>query len=772
MPKPRNGKRKAALIILLAILLVAPFGASQDDGSVDFDPFRSRASDTVSPPPGTLDQGPVISQIELNNDEISMAFKIISDFTGWSIFPTAEVGKAKISLWAKDVPAEWLLDTVVTLAGFTYRREGKAVTVMTHDEYAQHYGLSKEVIALEYAGADAVANVLKPFLSKLGKSVVHQRTNAIVLFDSPANLETIGEVVAKLDIPDDAGEMLEVVDLKYMDSLELADTLQRVFAPGEPTSSQPPRTATDAPSPTRAGDRITETQATTAAGLSSPQAGVGVYALNRTNQLILKALQGDMEKLKKLVDKLDTYVEPTSRNYHFTYIDASEVFTGLERILDLPTRGAAYGRSQGQGSRETGKPCGITLVTKTNSILLTAPPSVHRVMTSIVKTVDVPSTYEAGIIRVYKIENADVDEVAQAIRELLQRREEQEVRPGEPKYREQPTQETEAPDQTQFAESEKYVPQIEARIAVSKATNSVIVQATARQHRELEKLVEELDRRRRQVLIESTIVEVTTSEGLGLGVELSYASQDGFTFSAFGLSTGLDPTTGARNIIVSPGGSAAVLRPDNVQAIVKAVASDQNVRVTSAPRILVNDNAAGFINSIAEEPYTQTSQGEVTETVSFGGFVEAGTQFMITPHISESDYLRVEYEITLNSFRQESTDLSIPPPRNTSSIRSEATVPNGHTIVVGGLQTSDEQATVNKVPLLGDIPLIGLLFQNTAIEKTYKTTYLFITPVIMEKEDFGDLRGLSEQAIERAKMNDRPEKPSETRTDDENDGQP
>jgi type II secretory pathway component GspD/PulD (secretin) len=276
----------------------------------------------------------------------------------------------------------------------------------------------------------------------------------------------------------------------------------------------------------------------------------------------------------------------------------------------------------------------------------------------------------------------------------------------------------------------------------------VIVQATARQHRELEKLVEELDKRRRQVLIESRIVEVMTLDEFELGAELSYGERDGFAFSHFGLSTNLDPRTGARSVIVSPGGAAGILDPDSVQAIVKALQSNRNARVISSPRILVNDNAAGFINSVAEEPYTEVSQGQVTSVTSFGGFVEAGTQFTITPHISDAGYLRVEYQITLNSFAGKPSDATIPPPRNTSSIRSEATVPNGHTIVVGGLQTSDEQKTVEKVPVLGDIPLIGIAFRNTSTRKAYKTSYLFITPRIMEREDFNDLKGISVEALQ------------------------
>ncbi len=772
MVRLQNSKQTAALLVVLAILLVAPYGAGQNDKPAGFDPFGAGTGETAAPAAPEVTTAPLIPEIEFNNSDISMAFQIISDATGWSIFPTAEANKAKISVWAKNLTAERLLDMVVTLAGLTSHRQDKVITVMTYDEYAQFHGLRKEVVTFKYANAEAVAAVLRPFLSKLGKSVVHQKTNALVLLESEANLKTVREVIEKLDVPDDAGLVLEVVDLQYVDAVELAETLQKVFAQVEPTRVQTAKGALEtAPTPgpaaaaapaTAASDRITAAPPAPEASLSSPQANVGVYALNRTNQLILKAFQGDIERLHKLVAKLDVYVEPTTRSYRFTYVDAKEVFQGLEQMLDLPTRTSGYGRTQGQTGRATANPCGLTLVEKTNSIVLTAPPSVHRVMTTIVESIDVASTYEAGVIRVYKIENAAVDEVAQAIRDLLQRAEQKEKQAGEPKVK---TEVGKAPapaegtGPVELTESEKYVPQIEARVAVSKATNSVIVQATARQHRELTKLVEELDKRRRQVLIESKIVEVTTSDSLNLGVELSYARQDGFLFSQFGLSKNLDPTTGARDILVSPGGSAAVVRPEHIQGLLQALQSNQHARVTSAPRVLVNDNAVGLINSVAEEPYTQVNQGQNTDTVSFGGFVEAGTQFQITPHISESGYLRVEYQITLNSFAKKATEASVPPPRNTSNIRSEATVPNGHTIIVGGLQTTDVQKVTDKVPLLGDIPLIGLLFQNSSTRKTYKTTYLFITPLIMQQQDFSDLKDVSAQTAEEAKVNEREEKP-------------
>jgi general secretion pathway protein D len=476
---------------------------------------------------------------------------------------------------------------------------------------------------------------------------------------------------------------------------------------------------------------------------------VGVYAISQTNQLIVKAQKDDMEVLDKLIKGLDIYVEPMTRNYFFTYVDAAEIYNGLEQILDIPSRSGRFSRTgAGQVGSEGGRPGGITLVTKTNSIVLTAPPSVHRIMNSIVRSVDMPGKYEAGMIRSYKIENADVDEVANAISELIETRGVEQAKPGEPTYRgEIPESPVQTTDSFGLQETDVFVTQVEARVTVSKSTNSVIVLATARQHRELEKLIKELDERRKQVLIKAMIVEVTTTDDMDLGVELDYFDGDFLSFTSFGLST-INPDTGIRDIVVSPGGTAAVLRPGKVQAIFNALQGNDNIRIESTPQVLVNDNAVGTIQSIAEEPTRQTNQGETTTSTSFGEYVTAGTQFFVTPHISENNYLRVQYQIMLNSFGKQA-DPELPPKRNTSTIQSEATVPDGSTIVVGGIQSSSESESVDKVPLLGDIPIVGLAFRNTATRKRYITTYLFITTTIMKSEDFGDLEDVSKKALKK-----------------------
>jgi type II secretory pathway component GspD/PulD (secretin) len=735
--------RSTGIFVIMVLSFVSGV-LGNNVAKVDFDPFGTEETTVSSPSENETDTSPVIPQLRMNNNEISDAFQIISDATGWSIFPTEQVSKARVSLWAEDITAKQLLDTIVTLTGFIYYREGDIISVMTYDEYGQHYGLEKQVVPLMYANAETIVNVIKPFLTKLGKTVVYRETNKIVLFESSANLQTIVGIIKQLDKPVEAETIIEVFDLQYMDAEVLTQTLREIFPSGEPgynteTVGEEKRISS------RPGERLTEPEIIEADALLTPQSQVGIYAISRTNQLIIKAQKSDIEELRKLIAKLDTFVEPVTKSYHFSYVDAADIFDGLEEILDIPTRARRFGGAAGQTSRASGRPGGITLVTKTNSILLTGPPSVHRIMDSIVKKIDLPGRYESSVIRVYKIENADVDEVAGAIRDLIESRQEQGEQTGELKYRQAPEGSQKEPASLEMEKTEEYVPRIEARVTVSKSTNSIIIRATARQQLELGKLIKELDSRRKQVLIKAVIVEVHTRDDMDIGVELDYFDGDFLAFTSYGLSA-INPSTGVRDIIVSPGGTAAVIRPNKVQAILKALQGNDNVRIESAPQVLVNDNSVGTIQNIAEEPTRQTNQGETTTTTSFGEYVSAGTQFFVTPHISESDYLRVEYQIMLNSFGEQA-DPELPPARKTSTIQSEATVPDGSTIVVGGIQASNESKSVNKVPLLGDIPLIGLLFRSTIIRKQYITTYLFVTTTIIKSEDFSDLEGISDKAI-------------------------
>src|SRR5205823_3689722 len=105
------------------------------------------------------------------------------------------------------------------------------------------------------------------------------------------------------------------------------------------------------------------------------------------------------------------------------------------------------------------------------------------------------------------------------------------------------------------------------------------------------------------------------------------------------------------------------------------------------------------------------------------------------PHISAGDYLQLDYSIELSSFTgQASGDL--PPPSQKNAVESTVTIPDGYTIVVGGLSVKNLTAAVNTLPIIGDIPVLGWLFGTRSQTKSDTTLFVFIRPVILRDDRF------------------------------------
>ena len=292
-------------------------------------------------------------------------------------------------------------------------------------------------------------------------------------------------------------------------------------------------------------------------------------------------------------------------------------------------------------------------------------------------------------------------------------------------------------------------------LAADVNTNSIIVVADAATHTIFEDLIQLLDERRPQVQIEATLVSLNTTDDYSLGVE--FGIRDAFnsgrliSFSSFGIS-GITPLVPSLVPTVGAGLTAGLLDSGFADVILRAFKEDSRSRVLSAPTLLVNDNERAVLRSILEEPTTTVTQGEVSDQVSFQGFVEAGTRIAVTPSISEGGYLQLEYLVEVNSFLTPSIDSTagIPPPRQTDSIGSRVTIPDGHTVVAGGLTRRDFSDTVTKIPFLGDIPLIGELFKSTVKTNTEITLFVFLKPTILRDDDFSDLRALSDPKLREA----------------------
>lgn len=284
-------------------------------------------------------------------------------------------------------------------------------------------------------------------------------------------------------------------------------------------------------------------------------------------------------------------------------------------------------------------------------------------------------------------------------------------------------------------------------VTADEDTNMIIVNAPIRQQEELEKLISILDRRRAQVYIEAQIVAISDDEEFTLAFESQFLSGDFGANTNFGLgSFGTGGTfTDVKQVNTGLSGlTSAVIRSDYLPLIINATQTNGDTRILSTPQLLVNDNEESEIVSLSEEPFSEITQTDGTDPLQgFGGFAEAGTTLRVTPSISDGGFLRLEYYVELSNFTDTTGVAGNPPPRDRNTIEGAVTVPSDSTIVIGGITVDNTVNTVVKVPLLGDIPLLGELFKRTDKIDSRSKLYVFLTPRIMTDPNFNDLKLLT-----------------------------
>ncbi len=449
------------------------------------------------------------------------------------------------------------------------------------------------------------------------------------------------------------------------------------------------------------------------------------------------------------------------RYYPVQYVQASRIEPVARRILELA----------GERSGEM-----LMLAPGENTIIARLTPENHRRLEEVLERFDSErEALRATRLEFYQIRNTDAQQLAGRLRAVLgvagggapvevesavermlrssqylgiKRADRVDRDRAEPR-RSEPAA---APEAAGGEEEAEEGIQVEAvRIVADEDTNSIIVQAPVEYHETIQKLIEYLDRRRPQVMIEATIAAVSSNSDLSVAVELLQREDEGtveaLVFSAFGLSE-IDVTTGERTIEPGTGFNASVIDPDGTSAIIRALHTDDRSRVVAEPRLLVNDNAQGRFESIREEPFTSTNIGDSISTTSFAGYAEAGITIEVSPRISEGSFVRLEYSITSRDFTETAPEAGIPPARTSDTITSSVTVPDGHTVVMGGLSRERGSMLEDRVPLLGSIPVLGALFRSTERGEGHTRLFVFLRPVILDDEDFSDLKGLSRPGLQ------------------------
>ncbi len=530
--------------------------------------------------------------------------------------------------------------------------------------------------------------------------------------------------------------------------------------------------------------------------------------------LIISDLGLNMRRLERILDQLD---QPGgSEEIHIVpvqYAGAQELAQKLTEIFQAQTTGQKPGSPRqigvvepvqpGMPQQIPGMPTPTGQVTasgpvqvskiiaeeRTNKLIVIAGgKSFQRVM-ELIRQLDVPAG--EGGVHVKYLENAKAEDIASTLQALAQGLSTKRTGTGPPGGGVVPGAAGGPVNADLFSG--------QVKVTADKNTNSLVVIASQADYRNLIKVVEQLDIRRRQVFVEAVIMEVNLENDTDLGASahggtvlnnVSFRGAKGDAPVVFGSELGgLNSLGGIASLASLSGFLAGIQGPPITVAgisvpsfsiVLNALQSSSDVNVISTPHVIMTDNTegeitvgqnvpfqAGFAPSLgglsSALPTTTGTTGTTTPAVTspllgLGGLgslfapiqrQNVELRLKIKPQINESDYVRLEVDEQTEEIA--SVDKQLGPTTSKRSAKTTVVAKDQETVVLGGLIQERTIRDVKKVPLLGSLPVVGWLFRNESTKKTKTNLLLFLTPYIIR--DQSDYRRIFERKMaERAEF--------------------
>jgi general secretion pathway protein D len=648
------------------------------------------------------------------------------------------------------------------------------------------------IFELNYIDAENAKNLLVGM--NLGEDINTSASEAglLIVTGYAYRMPRIAQLLSLVDIPGPEKEF-RFRQLKYTmattlkDKIKsLADQLGTVSITVGAAAAQP-----TAPSPRRQGESTAAYRArvarearagrpttTPAARTAAEPGSVYLDVDERTNRILMIGLAEQLDTVESLIDTLDVQQQDVRslRLYEIQNVDAAEVTSKLQElgiISSAPAAGRTRSTTRTQGTTTTGRtapgriepPAGtppsgritaevsgasseqeplieepqVVIIESTNSLLVNATVEQHAQIAMIIGFVDAQPEEAAINYVVYPLENQDPEELATVLNQLIEQTIE----------RKDPTGKVVSTETTRKTEED-------ITILADKNTFSIIVYASKKNQQWIESLIRQLDKRRPQVLIDVTLVEISKNDDFTLDLDLitKYPTITKVLGTGTLTPVSLLATDPGRRMweasSVRDAGGKAFYADDHIQAIFEAMDKKNYGRILAKPKLLVNDNEMGTINTTETQtivspkttviPGVAGSTATATLDVSTREYT-AEIKLDITPHISEGDLLRLEITMTRTDFRpRDDYNLDVqgstlkgptPPDLLTSNVQTVITVPNQRTIILGGLEKLNQLKGGTKVPILGDIPLIGGLFRNVSNTDTQNRLYVFVKANIL-----------------------------------------
>ena len=286
----------------------------------------------------------------------------------------------------------------------------------------------------------------------------------------------------------------------------------------------------------------------------------------------------------------------------------------------------------------------------------------------------------------------------------------------------------------------------DALIEFDVETRSIIVIADEETNLQITELIKELDKPKSQVLIKVAFVELTHNDNSDIGIDAIFSGSIGGG-EGNSLTEGNALTAGTAFDLGGSGGLVQ-LNYDDVSVTMNALAEEGRLEILSRPSILTRNNREALISVGSLVPFMQTGNVNSVTGVAIPQYEyePIGISLRVTPYITPHGLVELSLFPEISETTADKIEVSEGlqlPVFATRSAQTVVVTPNGKTVIIGGLMQDNKVETVRKVPLLGDIPILGLLFKHTELKDTKTELLIFLTPFIVQNPH--DLVALTEQ---------------------------
>jgi len=487
-----------------------------------------------------------------------------------------------------------------------------------------------------------------------------------------------------------------------------------------------------------------------------------MFAYPATNTLIITDSGTNIDRLMKIIKELDQEgPQQVLEIIPIIYADARQVAQTVLNLFEIQQQKQTARRTRGRAAAQLEEIKDVSKIIadeRTNSLIVLASKRAIDKVRDVIKKLDEPlELADSGTIHVHYLKYANATELAQTLSSITSN-----AATGVSKKAGGAAKAGAATAEA----AQSAVARLEGgvNIGADESTNALIITASAKDYKTLvEELISKLDIPRRQVYLEAVVMELEVQKnktygasgygGAGSGSILGFGSSGSSDFNAIsglfdytsffaspGLLGGLISRDSVTIDVPSSGGGTTSLTIPSFAAFLNFLQVYRDANIVSTPNIMTLDNQKASIEvtrTIYAEKVTQSGTTGFQAVEPYP--LEAGLTLEITPQISEGDAVRLEIHHKLSNFTGEPGPTGAAP-ETKREITTTVMAMDGQTVVLGGLMEDQVTHDKSKVPILGDIPILGWLFRSQSAQTLKNNLLVFITPhVLRDPTDFSQI---------------------------------